>query len=333
MTRFSTWIENRVIYDYNHRNLFLPVQEQLNTVRIEPVDPGGIMMQSFEYAAAGSLAEAAALLAREPGAARVLAGGTDLLVQLREGRRRAALVVDVKPIPELNQLSCDARAGLYLGAAVSCRRICDDPVVAFAYPGLVDAVSLIGGTQIQGRASVGGNLCNASPAADAIPALIVHRAVCLIHGPQGSRELPVEQFCTAPGQNALRPGEFLVALRLPPPPAGFGAAYLRFIPRNEMDIAVAGAGAALTLEAGGQVIASARIALSAVAPVPLFVPQAGEYLAGCPVSPEAIEAAARIAQEAAAPIDDMRGTAQQRKRLAAILTRRALQKALARAQA
>jgi carbon-monoxide dehydrogenase medium subunit len=288
-------------------------------------------MQTFEYAAARSLADAASLLSGQAGETRVLAGGTDLLVQLREGRRSAALLVDVKTIPELNQLTCDPHAGLTLGAAVPCWRICADPAVAAAYPGLVDAVSLIGGTQVQGRASVGGNLCNASPAADSIPALIVLRAVCLIHGPAGSRQLPVEQFCTAPGRNALGPGEFLVAVHLPPPPAGFGAAYLRFIPRNEMDIAVVGAGASVTLDAAHKTIVSARIALGAVAPVPLFVPEAGEWLAGRAVSPEALETAARIAQQAAKPIDDLRGSAVQRKRLAAVLTRRALEKALARA--
>jgi CO/xanthine dehydrogenase FAD-binding subunit len=290
-------------------------------------------MQSFEYAAARSLSEAAALLSRGDGANRVLAGGTDLIVQLREGRRSASLVVDVKPIPELNTLEFDPDAGLLIGAAVPCYRICEHEQIAAAYPGLVDAVSLIGGTQIQGRASLGGNLCNASPAADTIPALIVHRAVCQIHGPNGSRVLPVQDFCVAPGRNALLPGEFLVALHLPPPAIGFGAAYLRFIPRNEMDIAVAGAGAAVTLDAKGSTYLSARIALAAVAPVPLFVAAAGERLVGSAVSGESMEAAANIAQEAARPIDDMRGTAEQRKSLSYVLTRRALEKATERARA
>ncbi|MDO8942953.1 MAG: xanthine dehydrogenase family protein subunit M [Desulfobacterales bacterium] len=290
-------------------------------------------MQSFEYAAARSLSEAAALLSRGEGVNRVLAGGTDLIVQLREGRRTAALLVDVKPIPELNLLEFDPAGGLLIGAAVACYRICAHAPIAAAYPGLVDAVSLIGGTQIQGRASLGGNLCNASPAADSIPALIVHRAVCLIHGPNGSRVLAVENFCSAPGRNALLPGEFLVSVRLPAPPPGFGAAYLRFIPRNEMDIAVACAGASVILDEKGSTFLSARVALGAVAPVPLFVPEAGEWLVGRPVSAESIEAAARIAQEAARPIDDMRGTAEQRKRLCYVLTRRALEKAAARARA
>jgi carbon-monoxide dehydrogenase medium subunit len=263
----------------------------------------------------------------------VLAGGTDLIVQLREGRRKASLLVDIKSIPEVNELTYDPDLGLCIGATVPCWRICKDPAVTAAYPGLLDAVSLIGGTQIQGRATVGGNLCNASPAADSIPALIVHRAVCVIFGPGGSREAAVENFCTAPGRNILQPGEFLVALRLPPPPTGFGAAYLRFIPRNEMDIAVAGAGAAVTLDETRTKFLAVRVALAAVAPTPLYVPQVGDWLVGREVCPETIAGTAKIAQEAAQPIDDMRGSAAQRKHLTAVLTRRALEKAIGRAAA
>jgi carbon-monoxide dehydrogenase medium subunit len=205
--------------------------------------------------------------------------------------------------------------------------------VAAAYPGLIDAFSLIGGVQIQGRASVGGNLCNASPAADGIPALIAHGAICEIAGPAGRRTLPVEDLCVAPGRTTLGPGELLVALWVPPPAARFGAAYLRFIPRNEMDIAVVGAGVAVTLDAGGERFVTAHIALGAVAPTPLPVPEAGAALAGQPVSPETIGAAAEIARAAARPIDDMRGTAAQRRHLAGVLTRRALERAVMRARA
>jgi CO/xanthine dehydrogenase FAD-binding subunit len=288
-------------------------------------------MQAFDYVLAGSVEQTVALLAQQGDQARVLSGGTDLLVQLREGRRRAALVVDIKHIPEVNVLAYDPGLGLQLGAAVPCHLICNAPALA-AYPGLLDAISLIGSVQIQGRASVGGNLCNASPAADTIPALIVHRAVCVIAGPDGRREVPVEAFCTAPGQTVLRDGEFLIALRVPPPQPGFGAGYLRFIPRNEMDIAVVGAGASVVLDANGALFESARIALGAVAPTPLFVPEAGAALAGRAVSEEAIAEAAQVAQAAARPIDDMRGTVAQRRHLAAVLTRRALRKAVERAR-
>jgi CO/xanthine dehydrogenase FAD-binding subunit len=288
-------------------------------------------LQAFSYVKAETEAEVVALLASEGDGVRILSGGTDLIVQLREGRRQARLLVDVKGVPEANELTCDSTAGLRLGAAVPCYRICGDAAVNQLYPGLMDAIALIGGAAIQGRASVGGNLCNASPAADSIPALIVHRAMCVIAGPNGRREVPVEEFCTAPGATVLQPGEFLLQVRVPPPPACFGAAYLRFIPRNEMDIAVVGAGASVVLDESGAHFVSARIALGAVAPTPLLVTEAGEVLAGKPVSVEAIAKAARIVQSAARPITDMRGTAAQRKHLAAVLTRRALVKAIERA--
>jgi len=288
-------------------------------------------LQAFSYVKAKTEAEAVSLLSSDGEGVRILSGGTDLIVQLREGRRQARLLVDVKGVPEANELACDSTAGLRLGAAVPCHRICGDAAVQQLYPGLMDAIALIGGTAIQGRASVGGNLCNASPAADSIPALIVHRAVCVIAGPDGRREAPVQDFCTAPGVTVLQRGEFLLQVRVPPPPAGFSAAYLRFIPRNEMDIAVVGAGASVVLDASGTRFVSARIALGAVAPTPLFVAEAGEVLAGKAVTAQSIAEAARIAQSAARPITDMRGTAAQRKHLAAVLTRRALSKAIERA--
>lgn len=289
-------------------------------------------MQDFNYIAPATVEEVVSALLADGGPARILSGGTDLLVQLREGRRTAGCVVDIKHVPEATELIFDPLTGLSIGAAVPCYKIAQDPAIRAAYPGLVDAVSLIGGTQIQGRASVGGNLCNASPAADTIPALIVHQAVCVIAGEHGLSELPVEQFCTGPGRNALQPGEFLVALRVPPVKRGFGASYLRFIPRNEMDIAVVGAGAAVWLDEAGDTFEDARVALGAVAPTPLFVPEVGDFLVGKPVSPEVILEAARMAQAAAQPINDMRGTVAQRKHLSLILTRRALSLAVERAR-
>jgi CO/xanthine dehydrogenase FAD-binding subunit len=289
-------------------------------------------LQDFEYNAAQSVTEVVSLLAQNGKQARILSGGTDLLVQLREGRKKADLVIDIKRVPEANQLVYDPLNGLVMGAAVPCYRFCLEPEMTSAYPGLADAIGLIGGMQIQGRASVGGNLCNASPAADTIPALIVHKAICQIAGPHGMREMLVEQFCVAPGKNALGPGEFLVALRIPPIPAGFGASYIRFIPRNEMDIAVVGAGAAVTLDEAQQKFAAARVALGAVAPIPLFVQEAGEFLVGKEITAENIFEAARMTQAAARPISDMRGTAEQRKHLAFVLTRRALNMAVERAK-
>ena len=288
-------------------------------------------MQAFEYAAPESAEEVVKLLTGKNGDARILAGGTDLIVQLREGRRQAKLVVDIKNIPELTQVTFDPKNGLCIGSAASCSQICNDANVCNHYPGLVDGIQLIGGVQIQNRASVGGNLCNASPAADSIPALIVHEAVCHITGPNGSRTLPVEEFCIAPGKNAMQSGEFLISITIPTPKEKFGSGYLRFIPRNEMDIAVVGAGASVVLDADGKRFGSARIALGAVAPTPLLATDAGAFLAGKAITHENVEEAARMAQSIAKPITDLRGTAEHRKHLVAVLVERALDKAIERA--
>ena len=286
-------------------------------------------MKWFDYAAPLSVGEAVGLLISHPGA-RLLAGGTDLLVQLRSGRKETDLVIDIKHIQELNALHYDPKLGLTLGAAVPCYRIYGDGTIARTYPALAEVASLIGGTQIQGRASIGGNLCNAAPSADSVPLLIALGATCQISGPKGARELAVEDFCLAPGRNALQPGELLVSLHLPAPKPHSGARYLRFIPRNEMDIAVAGAGVEVVLENG--TFLSARIALAAVGPTPLFVPEAEEALAGKPVNESSIAAAAAVARSAARPITDMRGTAEYRRHLCAVLTRRALEAAVERAR-
>lgn len=289
-------------------------------------------MKAFTYAAPQSIAEVTTLLSQNGSQMRILAGGTDLLTQIRENRRTVDVVVDVKQIPELNQLIYDPVQGLTIGAAVPCFRIWNDATIASLYPGLTEAIALIGGIQIQGRATIGGNLANASPAADSIPALIVHEATCNIAGSGGIRTVPVETFCRAPGQTILQKDELLVSLHIKPPVKGFGAHYLRFIPRNEMDIAVVGAGAAVILDDDQTHIHSARVALGAVAPIPLFIAEVGEYLAGKAISDEVIEEAAEIAAQAATPISDVRGTAEQRKHLAKVLTRRALIGACERAQ-
>lgn len=286
-------------------------------------------MQNFDYLSPHTAAEAADLLLQAGDDGRALAGGTDIIVRVREGRQKLKLLVDVKGIPELNEISYDSEKGLTLGAAVPCYRLCRDERMRRKYPGLLDAAGIVGGVQIQGRASVGGNLCNASPAADTIPALIVHDAVCLIQGTSGSRELPVNEFCIAPGRNALQPGELLIGLRLPAPQPGAGAQYLRFIPRNEMDIAVTGAAAWLQFD--GRTVISARVALGAVSPTPLLVEAAATALIGRELSDETVHAAASAARDAASPITDMRGSVEQRKHLAAVMTRRAIEGAARRA--
>ena len=288
-------------------------------------------MHWIDFASPNSVREAVGLLNDADGKARVLAGGTDLLVQLRGGRfDDVNLVVDGKNIPELNEITYDPEGGLTLGAAVPCYRLYGNATIAREYPGLIDCASLIGGTQIQGRASFGGNLCNATPSADSIPAMIAHSAVANVAGPNGDRQIAVEDFCTAPGSNALERGEMLVSISFPAPTGGFGANYMRFIPRNEMDIAVAGAGTSVVLDNGN--IKSARVALAAVAPVPLFVTAINDAIAGKPANEDTLAEAGQIAKDAARPITDMRGTIEYRKHLCDVLTRRSLQIAIDRAK-
>lgn len=285
-------------------------------------------MKWFDYSAPRTLGEAVELMTLHP-RARALAGGTDLIVQMRSGRKETDLIVDMKRIPEMNALTLDA-TGLTLGAAVPCVRICEDAAVSKAFPSLAEVAALIGGTQIQGRAAIGGNLCNAAPSADAIPLLIALGAQARVIGPAGARTIAVENFCSAPGKNVLAEGELLVSLHIPARGAHSAARYLRFIPRNEMDIAVAGVGVAIEMDNG--TIRSARIALASVAPTPLYVAAAGAALAGQPATAESIGKAAQLASDAAKPITDMRGTADYRRHLCAVLTRRALESAIARAK-
>ncbi len=288
-------------------------------------------MHPFTYIAPKTVKEAVQAFNKYGDRARALAGGTDVLVQTRAGRFDLDAIVDLKTIPELVELSQNGK-GLDIGAAVPCYRIYEDPKVAKAYPGIVDAATLIGGIQIQSRASLGGNLCNSSPSADSICPLIVHYAQAVIAGPKGTRTVAVEDFCTAPGRNVLGKGEVLVTLRLPKPPPGFGAAYERFIPRNEMDIAVVGVASSVTLDASGRKFKSARIALAAVGPTPIYASAASEYLTGKAANEETVLLAATMAKAAARPITDMRGTIEQRKHLVEVLTRRTLTKALQRAR-
>jgi CO/xanthine dehydrogenase FAD-binding subunit len=288
-------------------------------------------LNDFSYVAPTSLAEATALLAKANGRGRVLAGGTDILVQLREHLREADLVVDVKKIPELLELSYSPEHGLRLGASVPCCRVYDNADLAGAYPALVDAARIVGGWQIQSRASIGGNLCNSSPAADTIPALIAHAATCVIAGPKGQREVKAEDFCTGPGRNLLEPGELLVALAFPPPEARAGSAYERFIPRNEMDIAVAGAGSWLKLSADGKTVEKARIGLCAIAPTPRLAAEASQWLAGKPATAASFAEAGELAKKVASPITDMRGTAEYRVHLVGVLVKRTLARAAERA--
>ncbi len=284
---------------------------------------------SAAYAAPESVDAAVALLAEAGPDGRVLAGGTDLIVQMQTGRRRPRLVVDVKRIPDLT--ACElGPEGLRLGAALPSAELRERPEIRAIWPGLVGAAELIGSEQIQGRASLGGNLCNGSPAADTVPALIAAGAVGRIAAPGGTREVPVEAFCTGPGETVLGPGELLVELRVPRPPDRTADAYLRLIPRTEMDIAVAGAGVQIGLDGEGR-CAAARVALGAVAPTALLVPAAAEALVGSRLDDAALEAAAAAARAACRPIDDVRGPADYRTHVAGVLLTRAARIAASRA--
>ena len=288
-------------------------------------------MKDFQYLAPRKLDEAVLLLAEHAGSAQLLAGGTDLLIFMRDGRKSPDFIIDAKKIPELTRVQLDADR-LTIGAAVSCRTIWEHPEIAERFPAVTDAATLIGGIQIQGRATFGGNLCNAAPSADTVPPVIVYGAISHIISARGNRDVPVEEICTGPGRTSLAPDEILVSLSIPAPPANSGAAFLRFIPRNEMDIAVANAAARVDLDEAGTTFKSARIAIGAVAPTPLFVEAAGAALSGKPVNDASISDAAKIARDASTPINDMRGTIEHRKQLVEVLTTRALRRAIARAR-
>ena len=275
----------------------------------------------MEYKAPSSIDEAVALLAGANGNARVLAGGTDLLVQIRARFIKPPLVVDVKNIQELRTIS-STDEGIRIGAAVSGAELGEHDVVQREWPGVVEAAELIGSTQIQGRASLGGNLCNASPAADTVPALVAAGAICLIAGPDGPRQAPVEQIATGPGQTSLKNGEFVVEFQFPRKSPHSGDAYLRFIPRTEMDIAVVGAGVSLTLDETG-VCKQARVSLGAVAPTVLLVDAAANTLIGSQINDQALDKLKAAASDACNPIDDKRGTVEFRVDVAGVLAKRA----------
>jgi carbon-monoxide dehydrogenase medium subunit len=286
-------------------------------------------MSNIRYEAPSSVAQAVNLLTSDPHA-KVLAGGTDLLVQFRTGVVRPAAFVDVKRIPDLVGVTLTDE-GLRLGAATAAVDICEHAEVARLWPGLVEAVHLIGSTQIQGRATVGGNLCNASPAADTTCALMVNCAECLVSGPGDNRTIPVEDFCLGPGRTGLQRGELLVAIRVPRPASRTSDAYLRLIPRSEMDIAIVGAAVSVTLDRSN-VCTAARVAIAAVAPTALLVREAAQALIGTSLDERAVRAAGEAASRAARPISDKRGTAAYRRAVTAVLTRRAAATAAERAR-
>jgi carbon-monoxide dehydrogenase medium subunit len=263
-------------------------------------------MTDIRYLAAQTLDEAVGAFAAAQGAARILAGGTDLLVQMRAGTVKPGLIVDIKKIAEMTEIVATPEGGFRIGAAVSGATLAEHKGFGKAWPGVLEAINLIGSKQVQGRASPGGNLCNGSPAGDSVPAMIAAGAVVTVQGPNGRRTMPVEAVPAGPGRTNLKPGEIVVSFTLPPRAPGTSDAYLRMIPRTEMDIAVVGLGVSLTLQGG--VVTAARVGLGAVAPTVLLVADAAKALIGSKLDDAALEAAAAACRAVCNPINDKRGT-------------------------
>ena len=283
----------------------------------------------MHYEAPETTKAAVALLAKAKGSAYVLAGGSDLLVRMKGGFIEPDLVVDIKRIKAMNEVKKTA-SGWSIGAAVSCAAMGENKALVKAWPGVVEAANLIGSKQIQGRCTIAGNLCNAGPAADSVPALVAASARAVIQGPKGKRTIPVEQVAVGPGRTSLKKGELVEAILLPARPAKSGDAYLRFIPRTEMDIAVVGCGICLTLDAKGAV-KDARVSLGAVAPTVLLVPDAARAIIGTTLDDAALEKLGKACSAACRPIDDKRGTIEFRTKVAAVLAKRAAKIAFQRA--
>jgi carbon-monoxide dehydrogenase medium subunit len=287
-------------------------------------------VEFMRYEAPETVSAAVGLLKKAKGTTRVLAGGTDLLVQMKSGFVEPDLVVDIKRIAEMRKIVPE-KGGFRIGAAVPCAELAEHKALVKAWPGVVEAAHLIGSTQIQGRATIAGNLCNASPAADSVPAMIAAGAVATVVGPKGRRKVPVEKIATAPGRTSLGKGEFVASVFLPKRPPRSGDAYLRFIPRTEMDIAVVGVGVYLTLGSDGTCKA-ARVGLGAVAATALVVDEAAKAIIGTKVDAAALDKFAAAVSAACRPIDDKRGTKEFRIKVAGVLARRAAEKALQRAR-
>jgi carbon-monoxide dehydrogenase medium subunit len=279
-------------------------------------------LPAFEFAAPKTLPEVFRLFAQS-GTVRALAGGTDIIDQLKAGRRKVDLLVDLKRVPQLLRLDFDSE-GLHLGAATCCTDVHHNAEVRRHFPALAESAGLVGSVQIQNRAAVGGNVCNAAPSADTTPSLLVHDAKAIIGSTGGTRTVPLTDFFAGPGQTVLQKNEVLIGLLVPPPPANSASAYLRFIPRNEMDIAVAGVGSYLEMDPATRFVRKARIALASVAPTPVRARAAEAVLEGKPLTAELIGQAGDAAVQSAAPITDVRGSAEYRKELVKVLTRRTL---------
>ena len=277
-------------------------------------------MSEAQYLAARTIDEAVNAHAKANGSARFLAGGTDLLVQIKTGIRKPKLIIDVKKIVELNSIEEILENEFIVGASVSGANLNRNQKFSKLWPGVLEAFRLIGSEQIQGRASLGGNLCNGSPAGDSVPALIAAGCIALIAGPSGKREVPIEDFHTGPGKTVLENGEMLVSLKFPKRKPNSSDAYLRMTPRTEMDIAVVGCGVNVTLE--NNVCVSARVSLGAVAPTPLLIREASDIMVGTDLNSEILDKVSKLCMDSCNPIDDKRGTVEYRTKVAGVLFKR-----------
>jgi carbon-monoxide dehydrogenase medium subunit len=287
-------------------------------------------MADIRYLAPGSLDEAIKAFAAAGAAGKILAGGTDLLVQMRAGVQKPGVIVDIKKIAEMTQIEDLGGGSFRIGAAASGMALYDHRTFGKAWPGVLEAINLIGSKQVQGRASAGGNLCNASPAGDSVPAMVAAGATVTVAGPNGRREMKVEEVPAGPGRTNLKPGEIVVSFTFPARPKGSSDAYLRMIPRTEMDIAVVGVGVNLSLKDG--VVTAARVGLGAVAPTVLLVEDAAKALIGSKLDDAALAKAAAACSAACRPIDDKRGTIAYRTKVAGVLLKRTALIAAKRAQ-
>ena len=278
-------------------------------------------MSDTQYLAAKTIDEAVQAHNQANGSARFLAGGTDLLVQIKSGIKKPNLVIDVKKIVELNNIEEISENEFIVGASVSGANLNRNKKFASLWPGVIEAFRLIGSEQIQGRASLGGNLCNGSPAGDSVPALIAAGCTAIIAGPDGKKELPIEEFHTGPGKTVLKNGEMLVSLKFPKRESNSSDAYLRMTPRTEMDIAVVGCGVNLTLD--NDICTSVRVSLGAVAPTPLLIKEASDIMVGTNLNSQVLEKVAKICMESCNPINDKRGTIEYRIKVAGVLFKRA----------
>jgi len=286
----------------------------------------------IDYSSPETLSEALGLLNSYQKDAGILAGGTDLIVKMRANRVNPTQVIDIKAIPELNQININSNNDLTIGSAIPCYKIYNNSEIMNLRPELKDSASIIGGTQIQGRASLGGNICNAAPSADSVPLLIALGTTCNVQSINGERTIPLENLFSGPGQTVLEPNELLISITIPKKSNLSGANYIRFIPRNEMDIAVVGTGVSVIISDDKKKFESVRVSLASVGPTPIFVDGIDKEISGQEINDESIRVVSNIAKNASKPISDMRGTAEFRQHLCEVLTRRALITSIERAK-